>query len=84
MINNLHDFKNHANKYLWDVRAICSEVDEKNIEELIKIIDLIDCDVIWERNGVRSLKSEIDLNGIITILSAGGKIKKLSEVDFDE
>lgn len=84
MINNLHDFKNHANNYLWDARAICSEVEGKNIEELIRIIDLINCDVIWKLDGVCSFESEIDLNKIINILSEGGQIKKLSEVNFDE
>lgn len=58
--------------------------EEKEVDELINIIDLINCDVICELNGVRSFKTEIDLNGIINILSVGGKIKKLSEVNFDE
>lgn len=84
MINNLHDFKNHAGKYLWDSWAIASEEDEKNINELIRIIDLIGCDVVCLDGGERSFSYEIDLNEIIEILSNGGKIKKLSEVDFDE
>lgn len=84
MINNLHDFKIQAKNYLWDAWAFVSKVDKNIIEELIKIIDLIDCDVICETGTGRAFKHEIDLNGIINILSVGGKIKKLSEVDFDE
>ena len=84
MINNLYDFKNHANKYLCDAWAIASEEDGKNIDELIRIIDLIGCDVICETASGRAFQREIDLNGIINILSVDGKIKKLSEVDFDE
>lgn len=84
MINNLYDFKNHAGKYLWDSWAIASEEDEKNINELIRIIDLIGCDVVYEIDGKRFFMCGIELSSIIDILSNGGKIKKLSEVDFDE
>lgn len=84
MINNIDDFKKHANKYLWDAWGSASEEDEKNINELIRIIDLIGCDVVYLDGGERSFSYEIDLNEIIEILSNGGKIKKLSEVDFYE
>lgn len=85
MIENVDEFKRACNHYLDIAGAIVIDPDEeKEVDELINIIDLINCDVIWELNGVSSLKSEIDLNQIIYILSEGGKIKKLSEVNFDE
>lgn len=86
MINNMHDFKNQTIKYLSDACAIASAEDEKkkNIVELIRIIELMNCDVVYEMNTEKDFEREIDLNGIINILSHSGKIKKLSEVDFDE
>lgn len=86
MIKNVDDFKDRVEYWFDEVSSfydLCED-DEDAIKELKRIIDLINCDVIWELNGVRSLKSEIDLNKIINILSQGGKIKKLSEVNFDE
>lgn len=86
MIKNVDDFKDRVDYWLAEVSSfydICED-DEDGIKELKRIIDLINCDVIWKLDGVRSFESEIDLNKIINILSQGGKIKKLSEVNFDE
>ena len=79
MIKNVDDFKDQVDYWLAEVSSVCNlcQDDAEGLRELRRIINLIDCDVIWELNGVSSLKSEIDLNGIINILSAGGKIKKL-------
>lgn len=85
MIENVDEFKRACNHYLDIAWATVIDPDEeKEVDELINIIDLINCDVIWELDGVRSFESEIDLNKIIDILSVGVKIKKLSEVNFDE
>lgn len=85
MIENVDEFKRACNYYLYIAWSTVIDPDEeKEVDELINIIDLINCDAIWELDGVRSSESEIDLNKIINILSQGGKIKKLSEVNFDE
>lgn len=86
MIKNVDDFKDRVDYWLAEVSSFYDlrEDDEDGIKELKRIIDLVNCDVICELNGVRSFESEIDLNKIINILSEGGKIKKLSEVNFDE
>lgn len=86
MIKNIDDFKIKCEFWFKDrlgVGDICKD-DEDEVKQLQRIVDLINCDVICELDGVRSFKREIDLNGIINILSEGGKIKKLSEVNFDE
>lgn len=84
MIKNIDDFKKHANKYLWDAWGSASGEDEKNINELIRIIELIGSNVIYEIDGKRFFMCGIELSSIIDILSKDGKIKKLSEVDFYE
>lgn len=85
MIENLDEFKRACEYHLNIAWATVIDPDqEKEANELINIIELINCDVICELDGVRSFKSEIDLNEIINILSQGGKIKKISEVNFDE
>ena len=86
MIKNVDDFKDRVDYWLAEVSSFYDlrQDDEDGIKELKRIIDLINCDVIWKLDGVRSFESEIDLNKIINILSEGGQIKKLSEVDFDE
>ena len=86
MIRGIDDFKAKVNYWLDEVLSvgcICKD-DEDGIKQLQRIIDLINCDVVIETDGNREFLSDIDLNGIINILSVGGKIKKLSEVDFDE
>lgn len=86
MIRGIDDFKDRTNYWLDEVLSIgCTCKDEEDeIKELKRIINLIDCDVIDEMNGVKAFDYEVDLNEIIDILSHGGKIKKLSEVNFDE
>lgn len=86
MIKNVDDFKDRVDYWLAEVSSFYDlrEDDKDDIKELKRIIDLINCDVICELDGARALKSEIDLNGIINVLSEGGKIKKISEVNFDE
>lgn len=90
MIKNVDEFKDRVDYWLgevsslYDLREDVRENVEDDIKELKRIIDLINCDVIWKLDGVCSFESEIDLNKIINILSQGGKIKKLSEVNFDE
>lgn len=85
MIKNINDFKMSCAKYLNLVWGILLDNDEmKEVEELIKIIDLINCDTIYETDNERFFMCGTTLNSIIEILSNGGKIKKLSEVDFDE
>lgn len=85
MIKNVDDFKNKVYKWLDDSWAMAGTTEEENeIRELQRIVELVNCDVIWKLDGVCSFESEIDLNKIINILSQGGKIKKLSEVNFDE
>lgn len=86
MIKNVDDFKDRVDYWLDEVSLfydLCQD-DKDGLKELRRITSLINCDVICELDGVRSFKSEIDLNGIINILSEGGKIKKISEVNFDE
>lgn len=86
MIKNVDDFKDRVDYWLAELSSYYDlrEDDADDIKELKRIIDLVNCDVIWELDGVCSFESEIDLNKIINILSEGGKIKKLSEVNFDE
>lgn len=85
MIENEKDFKMSCAKYLNRVWGVLLDNDEmKEFEELIKIIDLIGCDVVYKADDGCGYWPEIDLNRIINILSDGGKIKKLSEVDFYE
>ena len=86
MIKNIGDFKDKCDFWFEEFLSLCAtcKEDEDEIKELKRIISLIDSDVIDEMNGVREFDYEIDLNTIIDILSHGGKIKKLSEVDFDE
>lgn len=85
MIENVEDFKMSCVKYLNLAWGVLLDNDEmKEVEELIKIIDLVNCDVICETDAGRAFRREIDLNGIINILSVGGQIKKLSEVNFDD
>ena len=86
MIKNISDFKNKSDYWLSEAlsSSCTSRGDELEIREIQRIISLISSDVIDEMNGVREFVYEIDLDTIIDTLSHGGKIKKLSEVDFDE
>lgn len=79
MIKNVDDFKSKCEFWFEELLSLglnCED-DEDDIKELKRIIDLINCDVIWKLDGVCSFESEIDLNKIINILSQGGKIKKV-------
>ena len=86
MIKNVDDFKTKIGYWLNEVLsdAGVSLDDEHEIREIQRIISLINCAVIFELDGNREFLSEISLKEIIDILSDDGKIKKLSEVDFDE
>lgn len=86
MIKSIDDFKDRIEYWLDDVLSIdcVCKYDEDAIKELKRIISLVSCAVVIEIDGNREFRPEIDLRGIINILSVGGKIKKLSEVDFDE
>ena len=75
-----------VNYWLNEVLSVgctCKD-DEDEIKQLQRIVELINCAVIFELDGNREFLSEISLKEIIDILSDDGKIKKLSEVDFDE
>ena len=86
MIKSIDDFKAKCEYWFDELLSIdCTCVnDEDELKELKRIINLINCDVICETESERSIWPKIDLNGIINVLDVGGKIKKLSEVDFDE
>ena len=84
MIRNVDDFKSKVYKYLGEAWVYANSDEESEFGELQRIVDLIDCDVVYKTDDDCRFWPEIDLNGIINILSDGGKIKKLSEVDFDE
>lgn len=86
MIKNVDDFKGKVDYWLNEALsgAGVSLDDEHEIREIQRIISLFNCAVIFELDGNREFLSEISLKEIIDILSDDGKIKKLSEVDFDE
>lgn len=86
MIKNIDDFKSKCEFWFEELLSVgvTCKADEDEVKQLQRIVELINCDVICETDVGRAFKHEIDLNGIINILSVGGKIKKLSEVDFDE
>ena len=86
MIKNIDDFKNRCEFWFEDLLSvgdICKD-DEDEIKQLKRIVELINCDVACKTESGRAFLCAIDLNEIIDILSDGGKIKKLSEVNFDE
>ena len=86
MIRGIDDFKAKVIHWLDEVLSVvctCKD-DEDEIKQLKRIIDLISCDVVYMTSVQRAFMSTIQLNEIINILSDDGKIKKLSEVNFDE
>lgn len=86
MITSVDDFKGKVDYWLNEALsgAGVSPDDEHEIREIQRVISLFNCVVIFDIDGNREVLSEIGLKEIIDILSDGGKIKKLSEVDFDE
>lgn len=86
MIKNIDDFKSKCEFWFEDLLSVgdICKADEDEIKQLQRIVELINCDVVCKTESGRAFQREIDLNGIINILSVDGKIKKLSEVDFDE
>ena len=86
MIKNVDDFKTKIGYWLNEALSVAgvSLDDEHEIREIQRIISLFNCAVIFELDGNREFLSEISLKEIIDILSDDGKIKKLSEVNFDE
>ena len=86
MIKSIGDFKGKCEFWFEELLSVgvTCEADEDEVKELQRIVDLINCDVVCETENGHAFLREIDLNVIINILSDGGKIKKLSEVDFDE
>lgn len=86
MIKNVDDFKNKADYWLNEALASCCtcQNEEKEIIEVQRVISLLTCDIVYETDDERSFMYEAEFSEIINILSHGGKIKKLSEVDFDE
>ena len=86
MIRGIDDFKPKVNYWLDEALSVsctCKD-DEDEIKQLKRIIDLISCDVVYMTSVQREFIPTIHLNEIIDILSDDGKIKKLSEVNFDE
>ena len=86
MIRGIDDFKAKVIHWLDEVLSVvctCKD-DEDEIKQLKRIIDLISCDVVYMTSVQREFIPTIHLNEIIDILSDDGKIKKLSEVNFDE
>lgn len=86
MIKNVDDFKSKCEFWFEELLSVgvTCKADEDEVKQLQRIVELINCDVACKTESGRAFRREIGLNGIINILSVGGKIKKLSEVDFDE